>query len=95
MIELILEDRCIRCDKCVKACPNEVFDSLPGELPVIARRDECHTCFLCEVYCPVNALYVSPYSVPDPALSATELAARGFIGSYVRNSGWAPVPQRP
>ncbi|ENO84677.1 4Fe-4S dicluster domain-containing protein [Thauera linaloolentis] len=94
MIELILDDRCIRCDKCVQVCPNEVFDALPGDLPAIARQAECHTCFLCEVYCPTAALYVSPYSRPEPALSAGELDELGLIGSYVRNSGWAPGARR-
>ena len=27
MIELILGDRCIDCDRCVKVCPTNVFDA--------------------------------------------------------------------
>ncbi|NMG67719.1 4Fe-4S dicluster domain-containing protein [Azoarcus indigens] len=94
MIELILDDRCIRCDKCVQVCPNEVFEAVPGDLPAIGRQADCHTCFLCEVYCPTEALYVSPYSTPESGLSADELEARGFIGSYVRTIGWAPGARR-
>lgn len=90
MIELVLEERCVRCDKCVEVCPNEVFEGGAGELPAVARQHDCHTCFLCEVYCPTEALYVSPYNRPEPSLSADALAAQGFIGSYVRNSGWSP-----
>jgi len=37
MIELVSTDRCIKCDACVDACPDNVFDSVPGEVPVIAR----------------------------------------------------------
>ena len=60
MIELVSEDRCIRCDICERVCPAIVFDRDASGLPVIARQDDCQTCFLCEIYCPTDALYVSP-----------------------------------
>jgi len=59
MIELLSEERCIGCNLCVSVCPTDVFDEVPGALPVIARVDDCQTCFMCEVYCPVDALYVA------------------------------------
>lgn len=88
MIELVLEDRCIQCAKCAKACPNDVFDAEPGELPVIARKAECHTCFLCELYCPTDALYVSPFREPEAGLRLAPLIENGTVGSYGRISGW-------
>jgi alkanesulfonate monooxygenase len=60
MIELVLADRCIGCDKCVQVCPSDVFDAVPDAVPVIARQSDCQTCFLCELYCPVDALFVDP-----------------------------------
>ncbi len=61
MIELVSAARCIRCDSCVDACPDHVFDAVPGGVPVIARLDDCQTCFLrVELYCPVDALGARP-----------------------------------
>jgi NAD-dependent dihydropyrimidine dehydrogenase PreA subunit len=60
MIEIISEVRCIECDICVKVCPANVFDRVPEAAPVIARQNDCQTCFLCEIYCPTDALYVAP-----------------------------------
>ena len=60
MIEIVSKTRCIACDICVRACPADVFDPVPGSEPVIARQEDCQTCFLCEIYCPTDALYVAP-----------------------------------
>ena len=60
MIEIVSARRCIACDICVKVCPANVFDAMPDAPPVIARQADCQTCFLCEIYCPTDALYVAP-----------------------------------
>jgi NAD-dependent dihydropyrimidine dehydrogenase PreA subunit len=88
MIEIVLEDRCIRCAACVRACPTNVYDGVSGELPVIARQEECQTCFLCEAYCPVDALYVSPLNTPDRSLVRTALEASGLVGGFAHDIGW-------
>jgi NAD-dependent dihydropyrimidine dehydrogenase PreA subunit len=31
-----------------------------GDVPVIARPEDCQTCFMCELYCRADALYVGP-----------------------------------
>ena len=62
MIELVSEDRCTGCDLCVQVCPTHVFDAVPGGIPVIARKHDCQTCFMCEAWCPVDALYVAPFA---------------------------------
>ena len=49
MIEVIDAERCTSCDICVNVCPTNVFDKTDG-IPVIARQNDCQTCFLCELY---------------------------------------------
>jgi NAD-dependent dihydropyrimidine dehydrogenase PreA subunit len=87
MIEIVSEARCIKCDSCVSACPDNVFDAIPGGVPVIARLDDCQTCFLCELYCPVDALYVSPFKDQREAVDEQALIASGRMGSYRRALG--------
>lgn len=87
MIEVLVDDLCIGCDICVRICPTDVFDAVPGGVPEIARKDDCHTCMECELHCPVDALYVSPRKVPDP-VDPEQLVASGVLGSYQRALGW-------
>jgi NAD-dependent dihydropyrimidine dehydrogenase PreA subunit len=91
MIELISAERCIKCDSCVSACPDNVFDAVPGDIPVVARLDDCQTCFLCELYCPVDALYVSPLRDQREEVDEGELIASGRLGSYRRALGWRGI----
>ncbi|WP_067862332.1 4Fe-4S dicluster domain-containing protein [Nocardia shimofusensis] len=85
MIELLRTEDCIGCDKCVDACPTNVFDRTDSGIPVVARQSDCQTCFMCEAYCPADALYVSPQSTPldDPAAVPAE-----HIGRYREKLGW-------
>ena len=91
MIELISDERCIKCDSCVAACPDNVFDAVPDGVPVIARLDDCQTCFLCELYCPVDALYVSPLREAREEVDERALIASGRLGSYRRALGWRGI----
>jgi NAD-dependent dihydropyrimidine dehydrogenase PreA subunit len=91
MIELVSADRCIKCDACVEACPDNVFDATPGGVPRIARIDDCQTCYLCELYCLVDALYVSPLRERREAVDEQTLIARGLLGSYRRALGWRGI----
>lgn len=88
MIELVSDSRCIRCNACVNVCPEHVFDAVPKAAPVIARPDDCQTCFLCELYCPTNALYVSPLADQHETVVEAELVAAGLLGSFQKNMGW-------
>ncbi|MFG2994650.1 4Fe-4S dicluster domain-containing protein [Streptomyces sp. NPDC048257] len=92
MIELISDARCIACDKCIEVCPTDVFERGPEGIPLLARHEDCQTCFLCEANCPVDALYVSPLTRPlpqDPAVrDEAGLVGRGLLGSYRREIGW-------
>ncbi|MHA7685591.1 4Fe-4S binding protein [Cupriavidus sp. PET2-C1] len=94
MIELVSQDRCVGCDLCVKICPTNVFDAVPGENPVIARQQDCQTCFMCEAYCPVDALYVAPFADERKAVDERELAGAALLGSYRQSIGWTPGTRR-
>jgi NAD-dependent dihydropyrimidine dehydrogenase PreA subunit len=92
MIEIVDEQRCIACDRCIAVCPTRVFDRGENGIPVIARHDSCQTCFQCEAYCPTDALFVAPLVSPVGAdaayLDTEELAASGLLGGYRRELGW-------
>lgn len=88
MIEIVSESRCTGCNICVRACPANVFDIVPDKAPVIARQDDCQTCFLCEIYCPEDALFVAPNAEGPLGVSEAEVEARGLFGSYARALGW-------
>lgn len=88
MIELVSLDRCIECDICVRICPRDVFDAVTDAAPVIARKGDCQTCFMCELYCPADALYVAPDVEQDVVVEEEMLEAEGVFGSYQRALGW-------
>ncbi len=88
MIELISADRCISCGLCVKVCPTNVFDGAVGEVPRIARQSDCQTCYMCEAYCPVDALYVAPYADKSVPVDEATLQATGLLGSWRATLGW-------
>ncbi|MET0388258.1 MAG: ferredoxin family protein, partial [Polyangiales bacterium] len=87
MIELIVRQRCTDCGECVKVCPTNVFDWVEGRA-VITRQSDCQTCFLCELYCTADALYVAPSAEHATPVSEAELEATGLLGEYRRYSGW-------
>jgi hypothetical protein len=43
---------------------------------------------MCELYCPVDALYVAPACETDSAVDEADVAAAGLIGSYRKQVGW-------
>jgi NAD-dependent dihydropyrimidine dehydrogenase PreA subunit len=88
MIELVSETRCILCNKCVQVCPMNVFSAVANAPPIIARQDDCQTCYMCELYCPVDALYVAPDAECTVPVSEAAVESSGLLGSY-RGVGWA------
>lgn len=89
MISLLVQDRCTQCNRCVDVCPTNVFDLRADAPPAIARPQDCQTCFLCELYCPHDALFVDPdvESTGAPR-EAGELVAADLLGRFRRDSGW-------
>lgn len=87
MIEIVSQGRCIECDICVKVCPANVFDMTDGA-PVIARQDDCQTCYLCEIYCPTDALYVAEQADGPTGITEAEVEERQLFGIYTRALGW-------
>jgi NAD-dependent dihydropyrimidine dehydrogenase PreA subunit len=88
MIALLFADRCTACNRCAEVCPANVFDVAASGPPTIARAEDCHTCFQCELYCRADALYVAPdwdrTVAPDP----NAVLASGTLGQYRKHSGW-------
>ena len=88
MIEIVSPTLCTGCNICVAVCPTGVFDAVPDAIPVIARQHDCQTCFMCELYCPADALYVAPNADAPVIVAESLLQQRGLMGSYRRAVGW-------
>jgi NAD-dependent dihydropyrimidine dehydrogenase PreA subunit len=92
MIELISRSRCIKCDVCIRVCPTDVFERGPEGFPVIVRQDDCQTCFMCEAWCPEDAMFVDAQTQPAAPDSIShdeqKLISAGLLGSYRRELGW-------
>ncbi len=92
MIAALIPDLCTGCGQCAAVCPTDVFDLTVAEpgpaMPVIARIDDCQTCFICELYCPADAIYVDP-GCEVPVRMDPELARNAPTrGHFRRDSGW-------
>ncbi len=90
MIEIVSAERCTGCNICVHICPTNVFDAVEQAIPVIARQSDCQTCFMCELYCPVDALYVAPDAERPMSLDAQKVVTSAMFGSYRSAIGWTP-----
>ena len=88
MIELVFDERCTGCNACVAVCPTDVFDAVPGGAPVIARQEDCQTCFMCELYCKADALFVAPDCEAPAPVDRDAILASGLLGQFRRESGW-------
>ena len=68
----IVKDECIKCKltDCVEVCPVDCF--YEGENMLVINPDECIDCGLCELECPVNAIY-SKDELPEDQLEFVEL----------------------
>lgn len=65
MIKEINRETCIGCGQCVNNCPLDTLRMKDGKA-FIAYPDDCHSCYLCELVCPVGAVYVHPFKEVFP-----------------------------
>ncbi|GAX45391.1 hypothetical protein NIES4075_64120 [Tolypothrix sp. NIES-4075] len=49
---------------------------------------------MCELYCPVDALYVVPQVEPLESVDEKSLKETGLLGSYRNNIGWGRFYRR-
>lgn len=63
-------DLCTGCGTCVESCPQDVLRVCEEtDKPMIAYPRDCESCLLCELSCPVGAIYVYPVlerRIPNP-----------------------------
>jgi len=59
-----------------------------GGAPSIARQSDCQTCFMCELYCPVDALYVTPLVEQTVEVDEQHVMNQHLLGSYREAVGW-------
>lgn len=52
---------CIGCKTCISTCPTDViqFDK-ESKKAVIVYPEDCQICHLCRLYCPVDAISITP-----------------------------------
>lgn len=87
MIAHIFEDLCDGCNDCVAICPTHVLDA-SGDTPIVARIDQCQTCYMCELYCTSDAIYVAPDQHVAEAVDPGAIRASGHLGRIRRDHGW-------
>lgn len=67
MIERIDEDLCNGCENRDLGCPMDViYFNDETKKAEIKYRDDCMTCFDCELECPTSAIYVDPIKSEKP-----------------------------
>ena len=48
------------CGTCVQVCPTDVIRLNKNGKAYIAYSEDCQICHLCRMYCPVDAITISP-----------------------------------
>jgi NAD-dependent dihydropyrimidine dehydrogenase PreA subunit len=97
MIEHIFEDLCTGCNTCIAACPTHVLDlGKATSRPLIARQDQCQTCYMCELYCDRDAIYVGADQRRSEPIDPEVIRKSGFLGQLRRDYEWdAGVDEAP
>ena len=66
-VENIDNEKCIGCCTCVATCPMDVFRmDKATEKSKITYQEDCQICHLCRIYCPVDAISISPVKCVRP-----------------------------
>jgi NAD-dependent dihydropyrimidine dehydrogenase PreA subunit len=96
MIEHIFQDICTGCNTCVSACPTHVLEPAQGaNTPIIARLDQCQTCFMCELYCEQDAIYVGADQRRAEPVDPESIRSSGLLGKLRRDYEWDAAQDDP
>jgi len=72
---------CYGCEKCVHACPTNVFIMMQDESERLVvdpvREDDCILCLVCEIVCPVEAISIQRAGGSDDTLASLLEGTRG------------------
>lgn len=52
----VINDKCIHCGRCVKACPVTALSIEPGQKPLLTTPGRCISCCCCHEICPEKAI---------------------------------------
>jgi NAD-dependent dihydropyrimidine dehydrogenase PreA subunit len=65
-----ISDDCIGCGTCVATCPMDVFrlDETASKSAILYPRD-CQICHLCRLFCPVDAITITPDKGVQPMVA--------------------------
>ncbi len=67
MIESIDIEKCTGCETCMNLCPTDTYRiDAKTHKAYIAYPEDCITCYVCEMSCPVQAIYVHPFKEKLP-----------------------------
>ena len=55
---VLLPERCKECGICIEFCPKKVLQAGEDEKPVVADRELCSGCRMCEYRCPDFAIRI-------------------------------------
>lgn len=87
MIGHIFEDLCNGCGTCADVCPSNVLEMVGGK-GTIARQPDCQTCYMCELYCEADAIFVDPDATGPVLIDPDAIRAQGHLGTFRRDHGW-------
>lgn len=70
----ILKHRCNGCGTCIETCPVDVLRRGPDGKPYAAYPEDCMTCFMCTLDCPMEAIEIGLFTLRrTPFLPTREL----------------------
>ena len=89
----IIEDWCIGCTRCIKACPVDAILGANGKMHTVIS-DECTGCRLCVDPCPVDCIIMKPrpsaladWIPPKPNTSPSPLRDSSELAKRERDAG--------
>ena len=77
MIQSIDRDACVGCGRCVERCPLDTLRLDADGKAYIAYPEDCMTCYICELGCPINAIFVHPFKAVPPEVLPGILEGKG------------------